>query len=261
MTARPFEASGRGAPPFPRVLVVEHQSDAGLGILAPVLRRAGARLTVVGPDAGSPPPADLAGYDGLIVLGGTPGPVDDDVAPWLPAVRALLREALDAALPCLGVCLGAQLLAVVAGGHVAGAVHPEVGLVRLELTAAGAADPLLGALAGDIDGFAWHFLEVSALPAGSVSLCRSDRCDNQAFRVGPVAWGLQFHLEADAETAARWSADSPAGLRALSLTPPDVIAPMAVAQSRLARQWAVVAERWLDVVRGAAEDPKAHRRR
>ena len=61
-----------------------------------------------------PDPASLsgAGYDALLVLGGAMGAADDDVAPWLPAVRALLAEAVRTELPTLGVCLGGQLLAL-----------------------------------------------------------------------------------------------------------------------------------------------------
>lgn len=232
------------------ILVIEHESDAGVGILGAALRDRGARLTLAGPGVGRPVPHDIGEYDGLIVLGGTPGPVDDDTAPWLPSVRHLIGEALRTEVPYLGVCLGAQLLAVVAGGEVGDARRPEVGLVELELTDAGADDPLFSVVGGKASGFEWHFLEVTSLPAGSVSLCRSSRCRNQAFRVGRSAWGVQFHLEADVDTAVRWArpaAPNPE-LQKLSLTPGDVVDPVVAAQPDLQRQWTGVAQRWLGLV-------------
>ena len=168
----------------PRILVVEHEANAGAGVVGRSLQAAGARLDVFGPEAGIAIPADLTGFDGLIVLGGSPGPTDDDSAPWLVDARRLVAEALDAHIPYLGICLGAQILAVVAGGVVSDAAVPEVGLTDLELTSEASEDPLLGGLGDGLRAMQWHFLEVTELPAGSVSLCRSDACRNQAFRVG-----------------------------------------------------------------------------
>lgn len=232
------------------ILVIEHESDAGIGILGAALRQEGAALTIAGPGAGRTVPDTLAGFDGLIVLGGTPGPVDDDTAPWLPAVRGLIAAALEQRMPYLGVCLGGQLLAVVAGGAVTDAVHPEIGVYELDLSDAGATDPLLSAATPPLAALEWHFLEVSRLPAGSVSLCRTARCENQAFRVGPCAWGVQFHLEADAGTAVRWARPERPNpdLATLSLTPADVVAPMVHRQAELNACWSAVARRWLEIV-------------
>src|SRR5690606_30143798 len=76
------------------VLVVQHEEDAGPGRLAPVLGAA-ARLDVRRPDRGEPLPGDLAGHVGLVVLGGSMGATDDDVAPWLPATRRLLAAGVS----------------------------------------------------------------------------------------------------------------------------------------------------------------------
>lgn len=39
------------------------------------------------PDAGEPLPEDLAGWAGLLVLGGSMGSHDDAACPWLPAAE------------------------------------------------------------------------------------------------------------------------------------------------------------------------------
>src|SRR5262249_4530354 len=120
----------------PEVLVIEHEDGAGLGRMTGPLAAA-ARLDVRRPDRGDPLPDDLAvtGHAGLIVLGGEMGAMDDDVAPWLPATRALLAQAVRIGLPALGVCLGGQLLAAACGGRVErGESGLEVGLTALTPT-------------------------------------------------------------------------------------------------------------------------------
>lgn len=236
-----------------KILVVEHEADTGVGRVGEALLAAGAELTVVGPEAGREIPESLEGYDALIVLGGTPGPTEDDRAPWLPQARALVGEALETQAPYLGICLGAQILAVVAGGDVGVAAQPEVGLCGFELTPEADADPLLGGLeeaAGSLRALQWHFLEVLELPRGSASLARSERCANQAFRVGPNAWGLQFHLEADAETARGWAKpeETKPELDELGLKGADIVSDVAANEEWLVATWGGVALRWLEVV-------------
>ncbi|WP_406003295.1 glutamine amidotransferase-related protein [Streptomyces sp. NBC_00829] len=51
----------------------------------------------------------------------------EERAPWLPAVRELLRSAVARDLPTLGICLGMELPPVACGGEVRHAARPEVG--------------------------------------------------------------------------------------------------------------------------------------
>lgn len=236
-----------------RVLVVEHEADAGLGLIGERLQAADVDVHVVGPDARSDVPTSASGFDGVVVLGGTPGPLEDERAPWLGPTRELMRSTLDAGIPLLGVCLGAQLLAVVAGGHVAEAARGgEVGLSAVRMTDAAASDPLLHDLPDDLRTLQWHFLEVRELPSGSVSLCTSERCSNQAFRVGESAWGLQFHLEATTRTAVDWTATGTADLATVGLTADQVVSDVHAAEDDLRATWSIVADRWIDVVRESA---------
>jgi GMP synthase-like glutamine amidotransferase len=237
-----------------RILVVEHEADAGLGLVGERLHAAQVEVHIVGPDAELDVPTSADGFDGVVVLGGTPGPLEDERAPWLGPTRELLRSTLDAGIPLLGVCLGAQLLAVVAGGDVAeAAAGGEVGLSAVRMTDAAASDPLLHDLPDDLRTLQWHFLEVRELPAGSVPLCTSDRCPNQAFRVGESAWGLQFHLEATTRTAIDWTATGAADLAAVGLTADEVVSDVEAAEDDLRATWSIVADRWIDLVRQSAE--------
>ncbi|MEP6856245.1 MAG: type 1 glutamine amidotransferase [Pedococcus sp.] len=234
----------------PRILVVEHESNAGVGLVGRCIAERAWPMDVVGP-AHADVPSSAPGYAGVVVLGGTPGPEDDDLADWLPCVRELVRDCLDRGVPLLGVCLGAQILAVVAGGAVTEALAgPEVGLIEVGWAAEADNDPLLHGLPDAAPALAWHWLEVVDLPVGSHSLASTSRCANQAFRVGPVAWGLQFHLEALAGTAREWASEE--DLEPLGLSVEEVATSVADAEPRLVDVWSTVSRRWLGVVADVA---------
>ena len=63
---------------------------------------------------------------------------DDAELPWLTAETAAIGEAVRAGVPYFGACLGAQLLAASLGARVYAGPEPEVGVLPVTLTAAGA---------------------------------------------------------------------------------------------------------------------------
>ena len=185
--------------------VLQHVPHEGPGSITRALGDTGARVAVVRIDRGEPLPGvgDLAG---LVVLGG-PMAVDDDL-PWLGPERDLLRDAVDAGRPVLGVCLGAQQLAAALGGEVTRGRAEEVGPGVVELTAEGRRDPVLGPEYNGLSGTTvpcvhWH-RDTFSLPDGAVHLAATRRFPHQAFRSGPLAYGLQFHVEVDAALADAW---------------------------------------------------------
>lgn len=229
-----------------RALVVEHQDDAGLGLFRSSLEANGLELDRVGPMRDAPVPETLEGYDALIVLGGSMGPTDDNEAPWLPATRALLVAGVEQRIPTLGICLGAQLMATALGGHVRNIPEgPEIGLCAVEFSANAAGDPLFGELSeSDVPVVQWHWLEADRLPEGAELLASSAACQNQAFRVGPRAWGVQFHPEALSSTASDWAADDPQSLVDLDLVAEEVVAEVRAADPVLSTTWSEVASRF-----------------
>ena len=102
-------------------------------------------------------------------------------------------------MPVLGVCLGCQLLADAHGGTVAALPEGEVGILDFSLTEEGRADPLFAGLPADPLTMQWHLNAVTALPGQAVLLASSPACAIQAFRLGERAYGVQFHMEVDAE--------------------------------------------------------------
>ncbi|WP_198663945.1 type 1 glutamine amidotransferase [Jiangella endophytica] len=220
--------------------VVEHEPGCPLDRFGGWLEDAGAEVRVLRPYAGDPLPA-VPGA-GLIVLGGQMNAYDDGVAPWLPAVRSLLRTAAEGATPALGICLGAQLLAVACGGRVDVGAAPgrESGVTDVRWRAESAGDPLVGGLADPFPGPSMHADAVAELPPGAVWLGSSAMYPHQAFRVGTAAWGVQFHPEVSEPTFAGWAAelddvDAAPVVRELADRDADVVAAGKELATRFAR--------------------------
>ncbi|MDQ0614135.1 microsomal dipeptidase-like Zn-dependent dipeptidase/GMP synthase-like glutamine amidotransferase [Microbacterium sp. W4I4] len=197
------DVARRTAAEHPRVLVVVNAESSGPRRLGDWLREDGIRVeAVLGADG---LPADLNGYDGLVMLGGGLMPDDDDRAPWLAQERELARQAIAADLPTLGICLGGQLLAHVAGGEVRASFGPkERGATVITPSPEGSRDALLGALGDAAPMIENHQDMITRLPPGAVLLASSDAVENQAFRLGSHVRGLQFHPEVGAEDLTRW---------------------------------------------------------
>ena len=188
-----------------RVLAIVHREDAGPGVFAEAIGEAGAELDCWLLPERPQPPADPFAYDAVLVLGGAMNVDQEDRHNWLAGEKALLAELLERGRPLLGLCLGSQLVAEAAGATPRRAAHPEIGWHRVELTPAGAEDPLLAPLAPGFEAFQWHSYEFP-LPPDAVPLAHSEVC-LQAAQVGEAAWALQFHPEVSAADTRRWIED------------------------------------------------------
>ena len=195
-----------------QVLSVIHGDEARTELFAPVVEEAGHRLDEWSFAWGTPPPRRLESYDAVLVFGGAMHADHDDTHPWLTPEAAWLEQLIATRTPVLGVCLGVQLLARAAGSWVGALPEPEIGWHGVELTDAGADDPVLGALPRTFEALQWHHYTY-AVPAGAVELARSPAC-TQAFRLGDTCWGVQFHPEVTQTQLDGWMND-------LSDPPPD----------------------------------------
>ena len=233
---------------FPTVLVVEHEADCPPALLGEWLADAGCTLDLCRPWAGDALPG-LAAYDALLVLGGPMGAGDDHRAPWLPEVRERIREAADAGLPTLGICLGHQLIALALGGRVEqNPLGQQLGLIDVGWCDAAPTDELLGPLATPRRGVQWNDDVVTALPDGATLLAATPRGEVQAVRFAPAVWGVQLHPEVDVPVLRPWAAsdrgsheargiDQDALLRAIDEARPELDAgwqPLAASFARLA---------------------------
>lgn len=191
-----------------RVLVLRHVANEALGNLEVVLRACGLELEVVDCFAAAWPQIERGGFDprrvaGLVVMGGTMNVDQTDRYPFLATEVRWLQAALEAELPTLGICLGAQMMAKALGSPVYANAIKEIGWYEIELLDAAAADPLLAGGPSRQIVFHWHG-DTFDLPAGAELLASSKSCRQQAFRYGPRAYALQFHPEMTAPMVELW---------------------------------------------------------
>jgi len=179
-----------------RLLVIQHTPVEGLGRLEGILRREQIDVQWIRPDA-AVSPADLQGVSGVVVLGGPMGVYELDRHPRLADEKRLIEAALRSELPLLGICLGSQLLASVLGSDVRPGPQKELGWYDVMCEPDAAHDALFSQLPPRFAALHWHG-DIFELPKAAVPLARSALTQRQAFRYGPNAYGLLFHLEADA---------------------------------------------------------------
>lgn len=206
---------------MPHVVVLQHQKLVGPGSIPDLVQARGWTLQICRLDLGDPLPDALTPGQILVVLGGTMGVADrrDPAYPWMEAEIELIQARLQAQSPVLGLCLGAQLLAHAAGGAVEPLCHPksqqplpEVGCGAVQWRPAAAEEAILAGLAPCEPAFFWHGDRVR-LPDGAELLASTLVCREQVFRIGPVAWGLQFHAEITTAMARSWIAAAPEFVR------------------------------------------------
>jgi GMP synthase (glutamine-hydrolysing) len=188
------------------VLAVIHGDRVRAGVFGEVTEERGHRLEEWSLAWETPLPRPLDDYAAVMVFGGAMHADQDDHHPWLRQENLFLQRLLGLHTPVLGVCLGAQLVAKAAHAPVHPARRPEIGWHPVELTEDASEDPIFGRLPKRFDAFQWHYYTYG-LPAGAVELARSAVC-TQAFRLGDVAWGIQFHAEVSRKVVSEWLGES-----------------------------------------------------
>ena len=169
------------------VLIVLHQETSTPGRVGNVLRALGHGLDIRRPRFGDPLPETLDGHAGAVIFGGpmSANDPDDYVRREIDWIAVPLSEQR----PLLGICLGAQMLAMHLGARVA--PHPQgrvqVGYYPIRPTAAGVA------VCPNWPDHVYHrHREGFELPDGAELLAEGSDFPVQAFRFDH-AFGLQFH--------------------------------------------------------------------
>jgi GMP synthase-like glutamine amidotransferase len=188
------------------ILIIAHDPLFPSGALRALLVRRSLAHRTLRLHLGDPIPNDVRRFKAIVVLGGSMSADDERQFPFLRDEISLLRSAVVAGVPVLGISLGAGILARSLGGSVRRAPIAERGWSSIALTSAGKRDTLFAGLASPLRAFHWHE-ESFTLPPGAELLATTDACRNQAFRFA-MAWGVQFHPEIDAGMIENWSIGS-----------------------------------------------------
>lgn len=174
-----------------RALVIQHEQPTPGGYVLSWLEDRGAQHDVYRIDV-APRDLDPRDYSMIVSLGSEFAAFDDTV-PWLEREKRLLRDAVDADVPVLGICFGGQLLARVLGGRSFRGKLSEIGWLPVR-----SQDDRLVPVG---PWFQWHFDTFTAPPGAR--LIADSPVGPQAYTIGR-SLGLQFHPEVTPEIMDRW---------------------------------------------------------
>jgi GMP synthase-like glutamine amidotransferase len=192
------------------IAVLQHAPHEGPGVISAWAHSRGHEIAITEVSREAPPAVES--IDLLVIMGGAMNVYQEDEYPWLAGEKAFIAAVIQAGKAVLGVCLGAQLLAVVLGGKVAGNGYKEIGWFPVELTDEGRDLKLLDGFPNLFIALHWHG-DTFSIPEDSVHFASSAACRNQGFAYdqGRVV-GLQFHLEVTREMLARFVEEDAAEL-------------------------------------------------
>jgi GMP synthase-like glutamine amidotransferase len=174
-----------------RALILQHEEPTPPGHVTEWLAGHDARVETFRIDIDDRE-VDPTSYD-LIVSLGSEFAAFDDSKPFVPREAKLMRTAIDADVPVLGLCFGGQMLARALGGEVFRSTESEIGWLPVRST-----DP---ELVPEGPWFQWHF-DSFTVPPGATVIAESD-AGPQAFVAGR-SLGLQFHPEVTTEIMDDW---------------------------------------------------------
>ena len=233
-----------------RATVLQHIRCEPPGIYAEMLTERGIGIDVVELDEGDALPS-WREVDIVVAMGGPMSVHDEAEHAWLAGEKRWIADAVRAGVPYFGVCLGAQLLAASLGASVFAGSRPEVGVLPVAVAAAARRDPVLGLFGDEFLALQWHG-DTFDIPAGALRLAGSAAYQNQAFRFGETAYGVQFHVEVTDRMLADWR-EVPAYAASAQAVLGDggfrqLAAEFAAASGAMARSASLMFGGWLDEV-------------
>jgi GMP synthase (glutamine-hydrolysing) len=184
-----------------KVAIVVHQEHSRPGRVGVLLEKRGYELHRLCPNLGCELPEDMSDYAGVVIFGGPMSANDCGTLNGIKCELDWIPKVVEAGVPFLGLCLGAQLLTRALGGRVG--PHPEgrieAGYVQIEPTGLGRAW-----FKAPMTVYQFH-REGMDIPECCELLATGETYRNQAFRYGENAFGFQFHPEVTLEMKQVWT--------------------------------------------------------
>ncbi|SHF68978.1 type 1 glutamine amidotransferase [Pedobacter caeni] len=178
----------------------QHVPFEGLGYIETWLQARGFQVTATHFYEENPSIPNLDDIDVLVVMGGPMGVYDDHRYPWLHAEKVFIEDAITAGKKVMGICLGAQLIALCLGAFVNTARNKEIGWYPVYPTSSAKRIPWFESLfKNEPTVFHWHGDQFE-IPYGAADLLTSAANCNQAFLYQDHVLALQFHLEVTPDT-------------------------------------------------------------
>ena len=230
---------------LPTILVIQNGKQDPPHLVGAWLEEIGFKLKILTAFKGAEVPSAVPnGICAVIPLGGSMSATDDEVAPWLPAERALLADAIQRDIPIFAICLGAQLLAAATDGEVTRAESGEIGLHSITFNEIANTDPVFGSVTKlfPVPVTQWHEDLVSKLPSSAITLASSDLCPNQVYRIGANTYAVQFHPEVDGDLVQEWEIHADNAFKSSGRS--DVAKEIHQAQDALVATWKPVIQKW-----------------
>jgi GMP synthase-like glutamine amidotransferase len=166
---------------------------------------------------------DPEAYSGFVLLGGRPNVHEEERYPFLVPEKQGIQAILATNKPCLGICLGHQLLALALGAQVGPNFCASVGLSQAFVTGHGRSHPLFTGIDSPFPTFKWHAQAVlPPVPPHFHILATSRECQVEAFSIKgrPQLIGIQFdNHAAHPDDVAAWYDQDQQWLSALSPAP------------------------------------------
>ena len=231
------------------VNVIRHLAFEDLGSFATVFERRGYSIRYHEAGVDDLDDTLLAGDDLLVVLGGPISVNDGELFPFIAQEVELIKQRIASDQPTLGICLGAQLIAVAAGAEVFPAPVKEIGWYDISVSEAGKQTALRQLDAEHCRMLHWHG-ETFSLPRGALLLASSDACENQAFSIGDNVLALQFHPEVTGAALERWYIGHIVEIMAAGLSVPALRRDASRFSDALVVQGGKFLGDWLDVIEG-----------
>lgn len=184
------------------VLIVQHDNHDTPDHFAVFLREREIPFTVTRVDRQEVVPVSPRNYSGIALLGGAMSANDHEHLSFLNDEMNLLQQAYAAQIPCIGHCLGGQIMAKSMGATIQAAPQTEIGWCEINVRTADTANEWFGGRR-QFTVLQWHG-ESFAIPQRADWLAESAYCPHQAFSFDQRHLAMQFHCEALAPKIDRW---------------------------------------------------------